>query len=364
MFRVIGLIDMDAFYASVEQRDNPALRGKPVIVGSPPTQRGVVAASSYEARKFGVRSAMPSVTAGRLCPAGIFVRPDMEKYRAESRVIMEIVVKTGAAIEQMSVDEAYMDLSPFCQGETADDSLRLALPMARQIKAEILETRKLTASIGIASNKLLAKLAADHKKPDGLTVITEAEKVEFLRPLPVRALHGVGHVTAEQLIKAGLATVGDLQKHPSDLRELVGSFGPVLKQFAMGEDDRLLDLSGETKSISSETTFLQDTADRQVLRATLKEQAQEIAAELDEKQLAAKTVQVRVRYSDFTTLTRQITFEDSTSDPLLIYRFACHLLARHKLVHRPLRLLGVGVSNLVPPQQQMLLPLEITLGQA
>jgi DNA polymerase IV len=176
-------------------------------------------------------------------------------------------------------------------------------------------------------------------------------------------LHGVGHVTTEQLNKAGLMTVGDLQDHPGDLRELIGSFGPTLKQFAMGDDDRPLDLSGETKSISSETTFLQDTADRQMLRSTLREQAEEIGAELEEKQLAAKTVQVRVRYTDFTTLTRQVTFEDSTADPVLIYRFACHLLARHNLVHRPLRLLGVGVSNLVPPQQQMLLPFEIPVSQ-
>src|SRR5437879_939565 len=179
MPRVIFHLDMDAFYASIEQRDNPSLRGKPVIVGSPPTQRGVVAAASYEARKFGVRSALPSVTAGRLCPSGVFVRPNMDKYRAESRIIMDLVAKTGAAIEQMSVDEAYLDLSPFCQGETADDSLRLALPIARQIKAAISTARQLTASIGIASNKLLAKLAADHQKPDGLTLITEAEKLEF-----------------------------------------------------------------------------------------------------------------------------------------------------------------------------------------
>jgi DNA polymerase-4 len=357
--RVIGLIDMDAFYTSVEQRDNPELRGKPVIVGSPPTQRGVVAAASYEARKFGVRSAMPSVTAGRLCPAGVFIRPNMDKYRAESRVIMDIVARTGAAIEQMSVDEAYLDLSPFSQAATADDSLRLALPVAEQIKQTIRAERGLTASIGIASNKLLAKLAADHRKPDGLTLITEAEKVQFLRPFPVRALHGVGQVTAEQLNRAGIATVGDLQDHTSDLRELIGSFGPTLKQFAFGQDDRPLDLSGETKSISSETTFLQDTDDRKILRATLREQAQEIAAELQEKQIAAKTVQVRVRYTDFTTLTRQVTFEDSTTEADVLYHLACHLLARHKLVHRPLRLLGLGVSNLVPPRRQMLLPIEI-----
>src|SRR3954466_1359077 len=225
---------MDAFYESVEQRDNPSLRGKPVIVGSPPTQRGVVAASSYEARKFGVRSAMPSVTAGRLCPAGIFVRPNMEKYRAESRIIMGMVAETGAAIEQMSVDEAYMDLSRFCQAASADDSLRLALPVARQIKERIRNERELTASIGIAPNKLLAKLAADHQKPDGLTLVEDSTKIDFLRPLPVQALHGVGKVTAEELNRAGISTIGDLQQHSGDLRTLLGSFGPILKRYAFG----------------------------------------------------------------------------------------------------------------------------------
>jgi len=349
---------MDAFYASVEQRDNPALRGKPVIVGSPPTQRGVVCAASYEARTFGVRSAMPSVTAGRLCPSGIFIRPNMEKYREESRAIMQIVAQTGAAIEQMSVDEAYLDLSPFCQGPGADESLELALPVARKIKDQIRAQRLLTATIGIASNKLLAKLAADHQKPDGLTVIQERNKIQFLRPLPVRALHGVGRVTAEQLNQIGIFTVGDLQDHRGDLKATVGSFGPVLKRFALGEDERPLDLSAETKSISSESTFLKDTEDRQVLRKTLREQAEDIASELRKKRLAAKSVQVRVRYSDFTTLTRQITFEDSTAEAGEIYKFGCHLLARHKLVTRPLRLLGLGVSNLVLPGQQLLLALK------
>jgi DNA polymerase-4 len=348
---------MDAFYASVEQRDNPELRGKPVIVGSPPTQRGVVCAASYEARVFGVRSAMPSVTAKRLCPSGIFVRPNMDLYRAESRAIMQIVASSCAAIEQMSVDEAYLELSPLCQAATADDSLRLALPIAAGIKQRIKTERQLTASIGIASNKLLAKLAADHQKPDGLTLIEEVRKRDFLRPMPVRALHGVGKVTAEQLNRAGILTIGQLQEHSGDLRPLVGSFGPILKQFALGEDDRPLDLNGETKSISSETTFLVDTEDRRLLRATLREQAADIAQALQKKRLAARSVQVRVRYGDFTTLTRQVTFEDPATEAAVIYRFGCHLLARHKLVSRPLRLLGLGVSNLAPPGRQMLLGL-------
>lgn len=357
VFRVIGLIDMDAFYASVEQRDNPALLGQPVIVGSPPNQRGVVCAASYEARRFGVRSAMPSRTAGRLCPKGIFIRPNMDKYREESQIVMRLVADSGAVIEQVSVDEAYLDFSAFCQGRTADESLALAVPVARDIKARIRTQRRLSASIGIAANKLLAKLASDHHKPDGLTVVEEAHKVAFLRPLPVRVLYGVGRVTEEQLAHAGIRTVGDLQDFAGDLRAFVGSFGPTLKRFAFGEDDRPLDLASEVKSISSENTFLEDTANRNVLRHTLREQAEQIAAELQQKRLAAKTVEVRVRYGDFTTLNRQITFEEPTAEARAIYRFGCHLLARHCLVTRPLRLIGLGVSNLVPPGRQLLLPL-------
>jgi DNA polymerase-4 len=356
--RVIFHLDMDAFYASVEQRDNPALRGKPVIVGAPPTQRGVVAAASYEARKFGVRSAMPSVTAGRLCPKGVFVRPRMEAYRDESRAIMEIVRASGALIEQVSVDEAYLDFSVAFQCETADESLLAALPMARELKQAIFAQRKLTASIGVAANKFLAKLASDFQKPNGLTLIPERDKVLFLRPMPVRVIHGVGAVTEQSLVNAGLTTIGDLQDYKSDLRSLVGSWAPSLKRLAFGEDDRALDLSDERKSISSENTFLHDTADRRVLRECLREQANDVAATLQRKRLEAQTVQVKVRYSDFTTLTRQISVEDPVGDANEIYRLAAHLLAREKLVNRPLRLLGVGVSGLVPPSaKQLTLPL-------
>ena len=225
MFRVIFHLDMDAFYASVEQRDNPALRGKPVIVGAPPTQRGVVCAASYEARKFGVRSAIPSATAGRLCPTGIFVRPRMDRYKEESQAIMKVVGASGAIIEQMSIDEAYLDLSAICQAPDADASLLQSRPLARELKQRILSERGLTATIGIASNKLLAKIASDHQKPDGLTLILEREKVQFLRPLPVHALYGVGKVTEQALNQAGVSTVGDLQDYTADLRAIVGSFG-------------------------------------------------------------------------------------------------------------------------------------------
>jgi DNA polymerase IV len=354
MFRVIFHLDMDAFYASVEQRDQPRLRGRPVIVGAPPTQRGVVCAASYEARKFGVRSAMPSATAGRLCPNGIFVRPRMDHYRDESRHIVQIISHTGAVVEPMSIDEAYLDVSAICQAEDADASLRKAMPLARHLKARIFSERKLTATIGLASNKLMAKIASDHKKPDGLTMIADHEKASFLRPLPVRVLYGVGKVTEQTLAKAGIVTVGDLQTYTGDLRAMVGSFGPKLRQFAFGEDDRPLEIGDEIKSISNEETFLKDTEDRTILRACLKEQAGDISARLKHRQLGAHTVQVKVRYSDFTTLTRQFSVEEPITEAADIYRLGCFLLGRDKLVTRPLRLLGLGVSNLREPSGQQL----------
>jgi DNA polymerase-4 len=231
--------------------------------------------------------------------------------------------------------------------------LRQSLQAARELKEAIRCERNLTASIGVASNKLLAKLASDFQKPDGLTLITEAEKIQFLRPLPVRGIYGVGKVTAEQLNRAGINTVGDLQDHPGDLRAFVGSFGPTLKGFAFGEDDRPLDLSDEVKSISTENTFLQDTEDRQILRTTLREQAAEIASELQKKDLAALTIQVRLRYGDFTTLTRQMTLPDPISDARGIFRHGCVLLARHRLVTRPLRLIVHRFSNTFTDAKQL-----------
>ncbi len=368
--RVIFHLDMDAFYASIEQRDQPALRGKPVIVGAPPTQRGVVCAASYEARKFGVRSALPSATAGRLCPKGVFIAPRMDHYRRESARIMEILARTGAVIEPVSIDEAYLEMAnsewrmandqpgavtqEAGAGGGSDAALYAAVPLARALKGRILAERSLTASIGIAANKFLAKLASDFQKPDGLTLIPDRDKVLFLRPLPVRVIHGVGQVTEQALQQAGIHTVGDLQDHPGDLRELVGSFGPTLKRFALGEDDRPLETGDIVKSISSEETFLADTDDRKVLRACLRAQAAEIAAKLQRRRLGAHTVQVKVRYGDFTTLTRQITVEEPLTEAGAIYRLGCLLLGRDKLVCRPLRLLGLGVSSLGEPASRQL----------
>jgi DNA polymerase-4 len=297
---------------------------------------------------------MPSATAGRLCPSGIFVRPRIDHYREESGQIMQIVAQTGAVVETMSIDEAYLDVSSLSQAEDIDASLLKAMPLARHLKQRIQSERKLTATIGIASNKLLAKIASDHKKPDGLTVISEREKVSFLRPLPVRVIYGVGKVTEQTLGQAGIVTVGDLQDYPGDLRALVGSFGLKLKQFAFGEDDRPLEIGDEIKSISGEETFLKDTDDRKVLRACLREQATDISARLKHRRLGAHTVQVKVRYSDFTTLTRQFSVEEPITEVTDIYRLGCFLLGRDKLVSRPLRLLGLGVSSLREPNGQQL----------
>ena len=354
--RIIFHLDMDAFYASVEQRENPALKGKPVIVGSPPERRGVVCAASYEARKFGVRSAMPSATAGRLCPNGIFIPPRMELYRDESREVMRIVHASGATIEQMSIDEAYMELTHLIapNERSHDELLEAAKPLGREIKERIRRERRITASIGIAGNKFLAKLASDLQKPDGLTLIPETRKAEFLREMPVRKIHGVGTATEKVLNGAGIFSMGDLQNYPGDLRALVGIFGARLRDYAFGNDGRPLELGDEIKSISSEETFERDTMDRARLRQCLWTQAEDIAARLKRKRLLAQTVQVKIRYKNFQTLTRQLTVEDPTQEARAIYRLGCFLLARDQLAQKPLRLLGLGVSGLTEGEPRQL----------
>lgn len=351
---------MDAFYASIEQRENPALKGKPVIVGIPPERRGVVCAASYEARKFGVRSAMPSATAGRLCPNGIFISPRIDLYREESRAVMGIVNEFGGNLEQVSIDEAYIELTELIalEGKTHDELLELSRPIARSMKERIRAERGLTASIGIAANKFLAKMGSDLQKPDGLTLIRETGKAELLREMPVRKIHGVGTATEKVLNAAGILTIGDLQNYGGDLRALVGSFGNSLKNYAFGIDNRPLELGDEIKSISSEETFERDTMDRTELRRCLWAQAEDIAARLKRKRLLAQTVQVKIRYKNFQTLTRQVTVEDPTQEARAIYRLGCFLLARDKLVQKPLRLLGLGVSGLMEGEpRQLKLPL-------
>ena len=357
--RVIFHVDMDAFFASVEQRDHPEYRGLPVIVGSPPNQRGVVCAASYEARRFKVRSAMPSRTAAKLCPQGIFVRPRMEAYRAESAAIMEILRQVTPAVEKVSVDEAYLDFSAaFAHYAEADAALEAALPVARKIKERIVSERMLTASIGVGANKFLAKLGSDFQKPNGLTLIRERDKLAFLRPLSVRSIHGVGPVTAQALEARGFVTIGDLQTRGAGVGSVVGSFAESLQARALGNDDRPVDTSEERKSISAENTFLHDTDDRPTLRAALREMAADVAHTLAQHEVGARTVQVKVRYSDFTTLTRQVRVEDPVTTAAEIYRLTQFLLARDRLVKSPLRLIGIGVYTLVPPiRHQLSLPI-------
>jgi DNA polymerase-4 len=356
--RVILHVDMDAFFASVEQRDRPELMGKPVIVGSPPDRRGVVCAASYEAREFGVRSAMPSRTAKALCPKGIFLPPNITKYREESHKIMELIRSFCETIEQVSVDEAYLDLTQQCEGEDIEECLMAALPVARNINHLIQTERQLTISIGIASNKMLAKIASDYDKPNGLTLIPERDKKSFLSSLPVRAIHGVGKASEEILKKAGLHTIKDIQDYPGKLESLMGNFGPALKRYSLGEDDRPVEAEDSIKSISSETTFMKDTEDRNALKSALKEQANEIAEKLTRHGLFAHTIQVKVRYGDFTTLSRQTTLADGTQHALTIYRKVCQILAKERLVNQPLRLIGISASKLWDVEhRQLTLPL-------
>jgi DNA polymerase-4 len=273
---------------------------------------------------------------------------------------MALLEAAGPVIEPVSIDEAYLDFSTVITGHTnTDAALMASLPLARRLKEQIRNERRLTATIGIAANKLLAKIASDFQKPDGLTLIPERNKTEFLRSFPIRAIPGVGKVTEQTLKQAGIALIGDAQDYPGDLRALLGSFGPVLRRCALGEDDRPVEVGGSVKSISSEETFGRDTNDRPILRRCLRTQADELAAKLKASHLGAHTIQVKVRYSDFTTLTRQITFEEPVTEPEEIYRLACHLMARDKLARRPLRLLGLGLTGLGEPTvRQLELPLK------
>lgn len=338
---------MDAFYASVEVRDNPALFGKPVIVGAGPQERGVVAAASYEARKFGVHSAMPSRTAYKLCPHGVFVRPNMQKYGEVSRQIMTILETFTPQIQQLSVDEAFLDVT---------GSLGLygdALTIAKRIKTEIHAQTGLTASVGVAPNKFLAKLASDLNKPDGLTVITDENKVHVLAPLPVAKIWGVGKVTEKRLHELSLQTIGDIQRMPVDeLRQRIGNAAEHLHALALGEDDREVETDGESKSISSEHTFDVDTADLAQVKKSLLEQCEEVGTRLRQEKVAARTVQLKLRYADFTTLTRRRTLLQPTQDEMQIYEVAGQLLSAERIAGKRIRLIGVGGSNLVAPAIQ------------
>ncbi|HEX6323895.1 MAG TPA: DNA polymerase IV [Vicinamibacterales bacterium] len=342
MRRIIH-VDMDAFYASVEQRDDPSLRGKPVAVGGRPESRGVVAAASYEARKFGVRSAIPMARAVRLCPHLIVISPDFAKYKAVSQQVFAIFRSVTPLVEGLSLDEAYLDVTENAWNEP------LGMNVARRIKAEIKDATGLTASAGVAPNKFLAKIASAWRKPDGLTVIAPDRVEQFLLQLPVDALWGVGPVTAKRLRERGIEKIPDVRAASDDvLREAVGSGAEWLRQLSLGIDDREVETGGEAKSSSSETTYPYDLTDLEQMRLELDEMARDGAAWLERKNLLARTVTIKVRYSDFTTVTRSDT-RAPTRDADQIAQRAVALLDRTEAASRPVRLLGAGVHNLLGP---------------
>ena len=333
-------IDMDAFYASVEQRDRPELRGLPVAVGGSPEHRGVVAAASYEARTFGVRSAIPMSRAVRLCPSLVIVHPDFQKYRAVSQQVFDIFRTVTPLVEPLSLDEAYLDVTENAWGET------LGMGVARRLKDEIKAATSLTASAGVAPNKFLAKIASGWQKPDGLTVIAPERMETFLQRLPVDALWGVGPVTTKKLRARGIERLVDVRTaDPNVLRETVGSLADWLQQLARGEDDRAVVPDHDPKSSGSENTFATDLTDIHEIRNEVSEMAREAARWLARNDRYARTVTIKVRYEDFTTITRSQS-EGPTRDEASIVARAVALLDKTDCGRRPVRLLGVSVHNL------------------
>ena len=328
-------IDMDAFYASVEQRDNPTLRGRPVAVGGDPTTRGVVAAASYEARKFGVRSAIPMSRAVRLCPSLVIVRPDFQKYRAVSQQVFALYREVTPLVEPLSLDEAYLDVTENSWGEP------LGVNVARRLKAAIKEATRLTASAGVAPNKFLAKIASGWKKPDGLTVVAPERVETFLKGLPVDALWGVGPVTAAKLREHGIDKLTDVRaRSQADLEAVVGSLAPWLIDLANGIDDRKVEPNRPSKSASSERTYASDLQGMSEIRQEVDRMARDVAGWLQKRGITARTVNIKVRYDDFTTVTRSHSTPQMTDDTESIASRALTLLAKTEAGARPVRLLG------------------------
>ena len=339
--RKILHIDMDAFYASIEQRDNPSLKGQPVIVGGDAEKRGVVSAASYEARAFGVHSAMPASQARRLCPQGIFLPVRMDRYREVSCQIFAVFQEFTPLIEPLSLDESFLDV-------TGCESLFGPAPdIARAIKKKILGRTGLTASAGIAPNKFLAKIASDWKKPDGLMEIKPDEVGAFLENLPISRLWGVGKSTEEILKGMGILRAGQLAQYPpKEIEKKLGKFGLELIALSRGEDNRPVVPHEEAKSLSQEQTFTPDLQERRVMEQILLDQAEQVGWELRKQKLKGQTVHLKVRYPDFTLITRSQTLPLATDAGIEIHRTAVKLLEKTEVLSRKARLLGVGVSNL------------------
>jgi len=352
--RAIVHLDLDAFFAAVEILENPDLAGKPVVVGGHPTGRGVVTSASYPARAFGVRSAMPTFRALKLCPQAIVVPVRHRLYSQYSQQVMDVLRDMTPKVEQMSIDEAFMDLSDHI------DAWQEAVDLARSLQERVLSDVGLSASLGVATNKLVAKVASDHDKPGGITVVLPGQEAEFLAPLPVRALWGVGPVTAERLAGIGVTTVGDLANlSQEDMSEMFGRHAQSMRKRALGVDKRSVTTQRRRKSISHENTFRHDVSDKHKLKVRLWKMSQSVAKRLKRRKMAASCVAIKLRYADFETLTRQMRLAVPTDDDIEIYRAALTLLDRNWQEGRPVRLIGVGARQLCTPSPQLsLLPPE------
>lgn len=334
-------VDMDAFFASIEQREHPEWKGKPVIVGGL-SGRGVVSTASYEARRYGVHSAMPMSRARALCPEGIFVKPHFELYKKTSDEIHQIMLHYAAAIEPISLDEAFMDITGMGKQYPTLGAI------GRAIKAEIFEKTRLVASTGIAPNKFLAKMASDMDKPDGLTIIPYGREKEILAPLPIRRLWGVGAATERRLTEAGFRTIGDIQRAaPGAVEMAVGSQAALLRALADGIDDRPVRPVREVKSIGDEETYEHDLTDTAEIRRRIAIHSDVVARRLRKKHLAARTVSLKVRFSSFLTVMRSLSFEEATNLQEDIEEAALRLLERIPRTEA-VRLTGVTCSNLSP----------------
>ena len=341
--RIIHL-DMDAFYASVEILDNPALRGLPVVVGGD-SNRGVVCAASYEARKFGVHSALPILTARKLCPQGVFLPVRMARYQEISGRIMEIFLRFTPLVEPLSLDEAFLDV-------TASQSLMgTAEDIAKQIRKLVRETIGLTVSAGVGTSKLVAKIASDLNKPDGLTIVPPGQEETFLAPLPIGRLWGVGRTTREALALIGVKTIGDLSRMPSAI--LIAKFGKaglLMHESARGIDHRPVESRQETKSIGHEETFAEDLRDKKRLEQELLALCCKVGKRVRDKGLVGRTVTIKVKYRDFVQVTRSLTLPEPVADDTSLYQTGRMLLAKTEITLRPIRLLGISLANLSPAE--------------
>ena len=340
---------MDAFYASVEVRDDPKLKNRPVIVGGSPQSRAVVCSASYEARKWGVRSAMSCSQAYRLCPDAVFIPPHFEKYSKASDEIHEIFRSVTTLIEPLSLDEAYLDVTENLLNEPS------ATKIARHIQDEIFRKTKLTASAGVAPNKFVAKVASDIKKPNGITVVPPEKVLEFLKDLPIEKMWGVGPVTAEKLHQMGIHKIGEIRAlKPEALESELGKFGSFLYNLAFGRDDREVIASWEPKSRGSETTFDRDTCDIELLETRIQELCLELEENLRELGRPARTLTLKVKYSDFDQITRSRTFPYPFEDSKTMSRVAFKLLNNEtEAGSRPIRLIGVSVSQFLNPDEPL-----------